>query len=467
MKSICLVSTTALVLGLGCTYAEESWTLKASSSPIKVSGKFLDGFNISGAASVKAGELILACDELHKGVQVGHFDLAKGTFSVDDKEFTLFDGAKKELDLEGAAADPEHHRYYACGSCSVSRKTGEAAPDRQWLFRIETDPKTGALLPDKVTKVSLVDAMKADAFLKEHMSKPASEMGIDVEGLAYKDGKLWFGLRSPNVNGWGFIVSASADDLMAGKPVIFQRHELPLGEDLGIRDIAPVKDGFLLITGPTGALQKDGASASAEAKTPAKKEAPAAEKESVAKAAPAKEEKESVAKAAPAKEEVEVVAKAGAAAPEKEVIAKPAVETVAKAVAPAKDKKESVAKAVPAAKSEPKTEAKAVAKTEPKTEPKAEPKTPAKAAPTEAFALYFWAGDASKPVRIGDLPRPPKAAGGKDESGKPEGLLVLEEGAEKLEVLVLNDGAENGAPVIYDISRPKRVEGPVARSDKK
>lgn len=371
------VFAAVFALALNGSFAAESWSLKASSKPVKVTGKVLDPLNVSGAASVKDGEFIIACDELRKGVQAGHLDLDKAEIHFDPVEVPLRDDGKKELDLESVAVDREHLRYFTCGSCSVKRKSGEPAPDRQWLFQIKAEAKTGKLLPEKVTKVSLKDAMKADAFLAEHMDKSAADLGIDIEGMAFKDGRLWFGLRSPNVNGWGFVVAASADDLMAKKPVVFQRFELPLGEDLGIRDIAAIKDGFLIITGPTGAHEGDNTDSS-----------PKPEEETVEKAVPA----ETIAKAVPAKE--------------------------------------TVAKAAPAAKAA----------------------GPAK----EAFALYYWAGDTSKPLHIGGLAS----------KGKPEGLLVVSESAEKLGVMVFSDDAENGAPVLYDVSRPVRHEGPVPRNDK-
>ncbi len=369
--------------------AGQGWALKASAKPVKITGKLLDDKNVSGAASMADGRLLLACDDLKSAVQTGRLALDKGEINMDDKPFPLFEDANKEPDFESVAADPEHHCYYTCGSLSLRRKSGDPAPDRQWLFRIETDAKTGAPMAAKVAKVSLKEAMSADAFLREHMDKSAADLGIDIEGLAFKDGRLWFGLRSPNVNGWAFVVAAPAADLMAKKPVVFQRFELPLGEDLGIREIAPIKDGFLLITGPTGA----------------KEEKPVA-------SAPKPEEKEVVAKAAPAQPAAE--------------------ETVAKAV-PAK---ETVAKAAPA--------------------PTPKVETPAK----DAFALYFWPGDTSKPVAIGELQRPDKG------KGKPEGLLVVSESTDKLGVLVLSDDADNGAPLLYDISRPARHEGPVKRNDK-
>ncbi|MDB6137494.1 MAG: hypothetical protein JWO94_566 [Verrucomicrobiaceae bacterium] len=388
MHASYFLSVALFILAFSSASAAEGWSLKAPGKAVKVTGKLLDPLNVSGAASVKEGAFIIACDELRHGVQGAHMDLGAGEITVTGLEFPLLEGNKKELDLESAAADPGHHRYYTCGSCGVKRKSGETAPDRQWLFRMETDPKTGALMPGKVTKVSLKDAMNADAFLHEHMDKSSADLGLDVEGLAFKDGRLWFGLRSPNVNGWGFVVAASADDLMAGKPVVFQRFELPLGEDLGIRDMAAVADGFLLVTGPAGG--EEGTKA-APAPTPT---------------AAVQEETETVARAVPAQE--------------------------------------TVAKAVPAA--------------------KIEVNKPAAAAPSasknEAYALYFWAGDTNKPVRIGGLPRPNQG------KGKPEGLLVVSETRENLGVIVFSDGAENGAPMLYDVSRPLRQEGPVLRNSK-
>ncbi len=448
---LAIVTFGMLTVG-GLASAGETWTLKAG-KPLKVSGKLLDPLNVSGIASVDESHLILACDEMLHGVQAGRIDLKKGEISVESPEFVLLADNKKELDLESATADPQHHCYYTCGSCSVSRKKGKESPDRQWLFRMETDPKTGALLAGKVKKVSLRDAMNSDAFLQEHMDKPASELGIDVEGMAFKEGKLWFGLRSPNVNGWGFVVSASADDLVAGKAVHFQRFELPLGEDLGIRDLVPVKGGFLFIAGPTGAREKA-----------ATVEAAGAEKvETIAKPAPAKETpKETVATAEPAKETVVKAAPAKAttakAAPAKVPAAKAAPAKAKETVAKAAPAKEMVAKAAPAkeviAKPEP-AKNETVAKPQPAVVPVKEGKA--------VYTLFFWPGDASTPVRIGDLVLPPAGEGAKGSHGKPEGLLVLNETAEKMDLIVVSDGSADGAPMLYELSRKGRVEGPVSR----
>ncbi len=330
LKTPWWVAAGVFILALGPAIADDGWSLKPSDKALQVSGEMPDPLNVSGLASVANGRLVIVGDELRHGLQTGRLDLEHGRIVVDQGEFVLLKGNKKELDLEDVSADPRHHCYYACGSCGVSRKTGEPAPNRQWLFRIETDPTTGAPLPAKVTRASLAAALRADAFLAKYLDRDADDMGIDVEGLAFKDGRLWVGLRSPNVDGRGIVEAASADDLMAGKPVVFERFELRLGPNLGIRSIEPIKDGFLLICGPTGSK-------------------------------------------------------------------------------------------------------------------------PSKKLP---FSLCFWAGSGERVLRVGELPRPPVSPGGTDTGGKPEGLLVVSETSEKLGLIVVSDSADNGAPTLYEVTRP-------------
>jgi hypothetical protein len=65
-----------------------------------------------------------------------------------------------------------------------------------------------------------------------------------------------------------------------------------------------------------------------------------------------------------------------------------------------------------------------------------------------AFTLWFWrpVGPGGFTQKIGELPEP---------TAKAEGLLVLEETADEVEVLVLFDSAPGGGPKSYRLSRPK------------
>ena len=411
MNTAYFLAAALLALTPGISSAADAWSLRVPGKPLEVCGKMRDSFNVSGAASGAAGRVLLVCDELKHGVQAGHLAVATGRITLTEGEFTLHAGAGKELDLEAAAADPQHHCYYVCGSCGPSRKTGEAAPDRQWLFRIGTDPASGAMIPGAVTRVSLVEALRTEGFLAQRLNKSAADMGVDIEGLAYKDGRLWLGLRCPNVNGNGLVVVASADDIMAKRPVVWQRFDLPLGNDRGLRDLVPIKDGFLLLAGPTGALD--------------------------ARTVPAKPKK-----AKPA-------AQSQSAAPPDTVC-----------LGDTADARRHEAGKMPAPRwpghlaRRPLQSNWVLAEPSRASPPAAAP--PAAAPPEEAsFALYFWAGDASGPVRVGEVARPPRLAGGMGASGKPEGLLVVSETSASIGLIVLCDGAANGAPMLYEVSRPQ------------
>jgi hypothetical protein len=77
---------------------------------------------------------------------------------------------------------------------------------------------------------------------------------LDIEGIAEREGVLFFGLRSPSVEGHGFIIEVKAAELFAdAATAAHTTHRLAFGAGFGIRDIARVSDGFLLIAGPSGA----------------------------------------------------------------------------------------------------------------------------------------------------------------------------------------------------------------------
>ena len=78
----------------------------------------------------------------------------------------------------------------------------------------------------------------------------------DGRGRVQLGDRLLFGLRAPSLDGKGYVVSVPVGELFApgtgeavGKPVV---HQLPLGKDTGIRDLAALPDGKLLVlSGPT------------------------------------------------------------------------------------------------------------------------------------------------------------------------------------------------------------------------
>jgi Protein of unknown function (DUF3616) len=82
-----------------------------------------------------------------------------------------------------------------------------------------------------------------------------SANGVNIEGLAVVGGKLFAGLRAPALDGKAFIVTINADRLFDERASIkegdVKTMSVPIGAGRGIRDLAPLNDGQLLIlSGP-------------------------------------------------------------------------------------------------------------------------------------------------------------------------------------------------------------------------
>jgi hypothetical protein len=83
-------------------------------------------------------------------------------------------------------------------------------------------------------------------------------LGTNIEGLAVIGDTLYAGLRAPVTDGTAYIVSARVDDLFAPgherlKSVAQKPIKLSLGANIGIRDLAALDNGGLLIlSGPAG-----------------------------------------------------------------------------------------------------------------------------------------------------------------------------------------------------------------------
>jgi hypothetical protein len=82
-----------------------------------------------------------------------------------------------------------------------------------------------------------------------------SANGVNVEGLAVTGGKLFAGLRAPTLDGKAFIVAVDPEKLFDESAPIKQGDAhvvtVPLGAGRGIRDLARLNDGQLLIlSGP-------------------------------------------------------------------------------------------------------------------------------------------------------------------------------------------------------------------------
>ena len=237
----------------------------------KVRGDLAKGRDLSGAASFGGDKALVISDETRAAQEVS-IDRAARTLTA-GKQVPLLPGSGPELDLEGVAALIEPRAYFLVGSQALSRKGGVLEPDRGGLFRLPVD-ETGAPDAGAVTKIDLRAVLAADAELKPFVDKSADENGLDIEGLAGREGVLFLGLRAPVRDGEATILSMEVAALWGGKAAsgsgqaasgsgqaasggdeaTVTHHRIALGEGRGIRDLVALADdaGFLVLAGPSG-----------------------------------------------------------------------------------------------------------------------------------------------------------------------------------------------------------------------
>ena len=213
-------------------------------------GPVLEDKDLSGIAFVSPTRGLVGADE--KGaVQV--IELPAGSRTLKVLRTITLQGADEELDVEAIACEGAY--YYIVGSHGVAKKSGAMQAGRYRIFRLQVDPVTG--MPSRgrqaLAAASLSGILRADPVVGKHFGKPLQQQGVNIEGLAARNGRLFVGLRNLNLNGYAFVVEVPADELFAGdKRPAHELHRLKLGKGLGIREIVAARSGFLVIAGNAG-----------------------------------------------------------------------------------------------------------------------------------------------------------------------------------------------------------------------
>jgi hypothetical protein len=124
--------------------------------------------------------------------------------------------------------------------------------------------RAGCLEKTAATNV-LIKALEQDEHLKPFMALPSKDNGLDIEGLAVRDNRIFLGLRGPVLRGWATIlelaVAEQAPGVLALQELdrtdrLLKKHFLDL-DGLGVRDLCWLEDDLLVLAGPTMTL--DGA----------------------------------------------------------------------------------------------------------------------------------------------------------------------------------------------------------------
>lgn len=206
--------------------------------------------------------LVIGSDESQQEIQILQGNAEKSYKVVQTVELPVdAENEGTEIDIEGMGMG-SLTTLFVIGSHSLKRRTVKSKrtylSNRQRISTITAEARknlifklTLDLANGEVQSVVGTSGLKAilerDAVLAPFVHIPSKENGVDIEALAAEDNTLYLGFRGPVLRGnYVPIMVTEFDDLAD-----YEIRYVNLGGN-GIRDMAKVKDGFLLIAGPVG-----------------------------------------------------------------------------------------------------------------------------------------------------------------------------------------------------------------------
>jgi hypothetical protein len=203
-----------------------------------------------------------------EGAEARHLVINDEAYVPDNEQVALRPG-NIELNAEAAATDGAF--YYVAGSHSAKRNDCTNNPDSRHVIRFRVDPRSGRALRN--VRGTLVDYSDTDRLwsimsttleLQAHVGdrmclgtdapRDAPQLtgrrGVNIEGLAVKNGRLFFGFRGPVDDGKAHILAVDSDGLFSGKDARPTHVSINVGKGRAIRDLLAVSDGVLVLAGP-------------------------------------------------------------------------------------------------------------------------------------------------------------------------------------------------------------------------
>ncbi len=264
----CLPSITAVRLGMAalavCALArpadardllqpESKWTVSDDFAKTRKART-----NLSGAACAPTSPPFASCVIVNDDKNYAQTFTIEGTTLRPARVVRLMpESADGDPDAEAAAYDDGY--FYITGSHGLPRHHPEAGnPPSYTLFRYPVDRQ--ALQPEFVseedvkgleTTTRLRGVLKTLPPTADKYDKPLGQGGINIEGLAVRNGRIYFGLRGPSLDRHAFVISVDRDAIFTdNEPLHAKSHDLKLGKHTGIRDLAKVRNGLLVLSGP-------------------------------------------------------------------------------------------------------------------------------------------------------------------------------------------------------------------------
>jgi hypothetical protein len=221
---------------------------------VKLNGNIAQSRDIS-ALGIVGDYLVIGSDETDRCQILKATD--RGYALLKDNDVVLAaDG--NEVDIEGIAC--EGRRVYAVGSHAYVRpkldKEQSYRKNRARIERIRYHPSRDLLARftlqedgtlSSIEKVSLRSVIEANPILRPFARIPDKENGVNIEGLAVKQGRLYLGFRAPILrDNYVPVLTCDFDHVDSAKLLFVNL------DGLGVRDLAATKEGFLILAGPMG-----------------------------------------------------------------------------------------------------------------------------------------------------------------------------------------------------------------------
>jgi hypothetical protein len=186
---------------------------------------------------------------------------ASSTLGKEPQKASCSEGKAKFKDLDGEAVAFAEAHFYVSGSHGCSRKSMKFRTSSFIVARLRVDDKGKPVSHEAETTYRLAEVLSTATEIKAFFGKDLTKAnGLNVEGIAVTGGNFIAGLRGPVDKGAPFLVSVRLDHLFSREspppPGDVRVTALLLGKDMGVRDLAALSDGRLLVLAGPAQEQK-------------------------------------------------------------------------------------------------------------------------------------------------------------------------------------------------------------------
>ena len=248
-----------LLAGLAPGKDKDSWKVKPD-----VIGKGDEpSEDVSGIACTTSTGFPRSCLVIDDNLQAAQFVELRDGRLVPGAPIKLIGNKfnKKKLELDGEGVAFSKGFFYVIGSHGSPRKSKKLDPDdldarikaSSQIVRFRAKDGAGAKIERTSNLKKIIDAEPA---FKDFVDQPLDENGVTIEGIAIKDdATLYAGFRGPVLKddegkSRAVVLSAPLDALFDGGAAQHKLFRLPLGPGRGVRDLAALEGGILILAGP-------------------------------------------------------------------------------------------------------------------------------------------------------------------------------------------------------------------------